>query len=516
MAELAALNVKITGDATGLNAAVTAAKGNMTELAAASTRAGMGVSNFSGQSARAGSAAGGFANSLRGVSQQLSQVGQQTMASGNFIQALAIQLPDIGLAFGAVGAAAGLLAGVALPMLISAFSSTSENATALASALEELTGATEDFRISAAAIRLGIDEREVVIVEALHAATAKLNGEISRLNANRGSQASVDAARAEVQALEQQLALYRKRRTEAEQAASAATAMKELQQQIAGIDISGPWNAVLGSIQNAIAKANEYRAAMAPGALARQGDDGRGDQRSTVAGSRTVMPDQPWLSGGGGGRGGGGGGGLASQLQTEIEAMQQALMSQEQLQAESFARQQETLDQALQQRLITQEEYQRMMQQAQATHDFAMTQSVNKGVGDTLSALGSLFQGSKKISAAIAVANSWLAFTEVLKDPAYVGRPWARIAAAGQALAAGLNAVRNIKSASSGGGGGGGGGSGAGGGAAAAPAQQNVQTLNFTLSNDPFGFGERIVRQLAGQLNEATRNGTQIRANVLT
>lgn len=62
-------------------------------------------------------------NTTRMFAQQLSQVGQQTMATGNFMQALAIQLPDMGLAFGAVGAAVGLLAGVALPMLWSAMGS---------------------------------------------------------------------------------------------------------------------------------------------------------------------------------------------------------------------------------------------------------------------------------------------------------------------------------------------------------------------------------------------------------
>jgi hypothetical protein len=43
-----------------------------------------------------------------------------------------------------------------------------------------------------------------------------------------------------------------------------------------------------------------------------------------------------------------------------------------------------------------------------------------------------------------------------------------------------------------------------------------VQTLNFQISNDPFGFGEKLVRQLASQLNEATRNGASIRATVAT
>jgi len=55
-------------------------------------------------------------NGLRMASMQLSQVGQQTMATGNFIQALAIQLPDLALGFGTVGILAGVAAGALLPL----------------------------------------------------------------------------------------------------------------------------------------------------------------------------------------------------------------------------------------------------------------------------------------------------------------------------------------------------------------------------------------------------------------
>lgn len=54
---------------------------------------------------------------LRNVSMQLSQVAQQTSASGDWLRALAIQLPDIGLAFGTIGIAAGVAAGAILPLL---------------------------------------------------------------------------------------------------------------------------------------------------------------------------------------------------------------------------------------------------------------------------------------------------------------------------------------------------------------------------------------------------------------
>ncbi len=45
---------------------------------------------------------------------QLSQVAQQTQAGGDFIRALAIQLPDLATGFGAVGIAIGVVSGIAL------------------------------------------------------------------------------------------------------------------------------------------------------------------------------------------------------------------------------------------------------------------------------------------------------------------------------------------------------------------------------------------------------------------
>lgn len=60
-------------------------------------------------------------NAMRQASMQLSQVGQQTMATGNFVQALAIQLPDLALGFGTVGILAGVAAGALLPLAANLF-----------------------------------------------------------------------------------------------------------------------------------------------------------------------------------------------------------------------------------------------------------------------------------------------------------------------------------------------------------------------------------------------------------
>tara|TARA_R110000850_G_scaffold225728_1_gene351114 strand:- start:2144 stop:4051 length:1908 start_codon:yes stop_codon:yes gene_type:complete len=59
-------------------------------------------------------------NGMRNAAMQLSQVGQQTMATGNLIQSLAIQLPDLALGFGAVGIMGGVAAGALLPLAANA------------------------------------------------------------------------------------------------------------------------------------------------------------------------------------------------------------------------------------------------------------------------------------------------------------------------------------------------------------------------------------------------------------
>jgi hypothetical protein len=125
-------------------------------------------------------------------------------------------------------------------------------------------------------------------------------------------------------------------------------------------------------------------------------------------------------------------------------------------------------------------------------------------VGQVLNSMGQLFQGSKKISAGIALANSWLAFTEVLKDPSFIGRPFARFAAAASALSAGLNAVRNIKSASTSGGGGSSGGATSGAGASA----PTPPTQNFVIDAPGMDIGS-----LVDSLNRATDAGYRIRVN---
>jgi len=201
-----------------------------------------------------------------------------------------------------------------------------------------------------------------------------------------------------------------------------------------------------------------------------------------------------------------GGGSTASALEAELEQLRNSLLTQEQLEIESYARRQAVLEDALRQKLITQGEYSAMMEQAEASHQFAMLQASNDGARNVLGSLEQVFQGSKKISAAIALANSYLAFTEVLKDPSYVGRPFARFAAAAAALSSGFQAVAAIKGVQPGSSAGGslGGSSGAPGGGAGTSTQVSLQLVGGDL------YSRDQVIQLINAINSAVADGAQI------
>lgn len=68
---------------------------------------------------RSSRSASSFANGgMRNVSMQLSQVAQQGAATGDYLRALSIQLPDLALGFGTLGIAIGAAGGVLAPFLI--------------------------------------------------------------------------------------------------------------------------------------------------------------------------------------------------------------------------------------------------------------------------------------------------------------------------------------------------------------------------------------------------------------
>jgi hypothetical protein len=220
-------------------------------------------------------------------------------------------------------------------------------------------------------------------------------------------------------------------------------------------------------------------------------------------------PDEP---------GGGGGGGGADPLISELESVQNALMTQEEKQIESFQRQQATLQQALEQRLLTQQEYNALMEQAQSQHADKMTaidayrygtdlQKADQFLGDMASAFQSgnedMLRISKAFGAAQALVSAFTGAAEALKLPFPQN-----LAAFAKVLATGLGAVQSIKGVTPGGGGASAAGAVASAAAAPAPAPLNVRLSG--MSADEFISGASLESLFDRLQDEAGDRGLRV------
>lgn len=82
------------------------------KVKASADSASAGLKKFGAAANDAGRAGSSMGGGMRQTMLQLSQVGQSGAATGQWLQAFAVQLPDLALGFGPVGIAAGALAGV--------------------------------------------------------------------------------------------------------------------------------------------------------------------------------------------------------------------------------------------------------------------------------------------------------------------------------------------------------------------------------------------------------------------
>jgi hypothetical protein len=247
-------------------------------------------------------------------------------------------------------------------------------------------------------------------------------------------------------------------------------------------------------------------------------------------GSVGLPPGAPADDTGGGGLVGGGGGGmsLAQQIEADLESLRQGFMTQEEIQLEAYASQQEILQQALDQRLITQQEYNALMEQAQREHANAMSsidvyrygsgvQQAQQFMGDMANALQNgnekMARIAKVFAAGEALINAWRAYSQVIADPTLPF--FAKIPAALSVLSAGIGAVNAIKGVSAGGGGGGGaagaaavsGASSGAGGGGGGGASRNVAIQ--LMGGDMFSRDQVI--QLINSINEAVEDGAIVR-----
>lgn len=186
-------------------------------------------------------------------------------------------------------------------------------------------------------------------------------------------------------------------------------------------------------------------------------------------------------------------------LENRLQELYKYLDAQKQIEAymiadEEIAYQQreDLLKSALDKKLITLQDYQTMERDLTARHqeELANIEKVRqttqiKDAGTFFGGMAAIAQvGGEKtakavrlFSAAQAITNSYLAFTQVLSDPSFIGRPWARFGAASAALASGLAAVASIRS--------GGGGSLSGGGGSGGNKPASVEASTSTQAATP-------------------------------
>lgn len=229
----------------------------------------------------------------------------------------------------------------------------------------------------------------------------------------------------------------------------------------------------------------------------------------------------------GGGSGGGGGGGSVDPIENRMQEVykyleqDKYLIEQENL---AYQERQTTLEESLRQKLVTLEEYNQIEKDLKTKHEYelasieqnARSQRLDDAAGffGSLASVaeaggGKMVKAASIFSAAQGLINSYTAYTEMLKDPAFIGRPWARFGAAASVLASGLRMVQAIKGV-------GGGGSGAvsGGGSvgsatvassASAPAPQTV----FIDSLDPDGLysGQALINLFDAFYDENDKRG---------
>ena len=534
------------------------AKAEMDKFTASGKRAQAQTSKLTAATANASVAARRGRTDWRQIGLQLNQVSQQTAATGNALQALAIQLPDILLGFGSIGVAAGIAAPAIVGLASSMFGA-SEDAKSLEESLDNLRGITE--RQSASVKQLTTEYGELALAmrdtldaqAAIAAADAADSFADSLQNIGRAAGAYTNLegwtfavadmqlamGLTEGQALElgQALVDIVNAPTPTEQIDAMSLLSSQIEEQYGTYsDMPSAIQDFYRELQTAIDLGAQFvnvgnEAAQAWsrafGASGIQGGRGSVVPNATdilmmgMGGERITYPTS------GGTRSGGGGG--VDQFATRLERLQQQLMTEREIVDEWYSESQEILADRRAQELLGEEahkealldlerEYQERLANVQETQT-SRSLTLYGGLFGSMAALAKeggekTFKIWKAFSIAQATIDSYRAYTQVLADPFFIGRPWMRAIAAGSVLASGLAQVAAISSASIGGG------TSSGGGAAASvPSSSAASTdterarptnVAIQLTGGPY-FDRSQIRELINQINEAVDDGAKIR-----
>lgn len=400
------------------------------------------LDNLADGAMRAEAASGKLGQGSRMMAMQLSQVAQQASATGNFVQALAIQLPDMAMGFGAAGIAGGILASVALPAVASALAGTNEKVQAFTDSLDAAYGAVNRLNdlsktystdgvqsligkygeLNAALLEHIQRLREVTISEELQR-NADLIRSIRAETTGGWITSDVDDVRNAFQTTNDQAGYLltlmgdiEKARTFQDQTAAIIEAREAVGGMLKGMrDVSPEAQAVYNKLVQAEDAARQLSAA-APKAdwmsaaldgvsvLGQSIRDriaevlrlkGEADVKNsmttgsadwtknslgfTLPGNELLGLPKAYANPAKPSVGGG-----ADPFQARLDALRQSLQTEAQIETTAYTQQQDTLRQALEQRCVTQTEYHTMMEQAAQEHQDRMAAIDVYRYGNTL------------------------------------------------------------------------------------------------------------------------------------
>lgn len=549
MVDVARLIVEV--DTTDLKAA----EAHMKTFVATGKAAEIQTEKLSKSSQRAGKAAAGGGANWRNLGLQLNQVSQQTAATGNFMNALSIQMPDILLGFGAIGIAAGIAA-PAIFSLAQEFLFAGEEAFDLDKAMEALSdtmanadGLMKTLSLTADELseKYGFQAERVRDLARLQAELALIDAEagfrkqitvmddvIERFTDLKDTIDRVTYASSLAAGLGQitnELGLAGKEAIHFQellfQIQDGATF--EMQQDAlhrmaeflddANVSLSEMPDDLRAAVQEIIALSNETdRAAAVMERLAAAASN-----VSTAGGRGSVVPNamDVMMMGMGGefvpgrAKSGRGGGGRKDPFENDLQRLTKQLMTERETIDAWYNEGQSILADRRAQEVLGEQQHKDAMLDLETEYQERLA-GIRSGYGQGAVSDAETFFGAMASAAAAggnkmlkvarvtgaaqALANSWIAFTEVLKDPSL---PWfARIPAATGILAAGMNAVSAIKSGS--GGGIGGVGPGVTGGSA-----EVSRVVNVHLGGDDM-FSGATVRKFLDQIAEETNAGGRV------
>lgn len=157
MTQLAALNVKITGDSADLQSDLAKAEAGVKKVGSSATVAQSKTKGFTGGLSKLSNVSGRTRAQIQNTSFQLQDIAVQLQMGTRASTVFAQQIPQLLGGFGALGAALGVVAGVGIPVLAFAFSGLMDNAQDAEEAMDDFTGslksATDFMRIAGTPIK---------------------------------------------------------------------------------------------------------------------------------------------------------------------------------------------------------------------------------------------------------------------------------------------------------------------------------------------------------------------------